>query len=266
MDSDSGSSFSGFESDDIESAEGNLEEMYSDGDFSDLEVSSASSNDSDDTYIFDPANENEVQCNPSWTKNFQPVHVPPFVEPTGPSLPQDFDTVNATELDYFMLYFDDELFKTITDNTNGYAKWQIQRKRLINPNYMDKKWTTDLSVADLKGYFGLCIMFGLNPRPRYKMYWSHDPFLGNEGVRATMTKAHYEKISEYLHISNRESELERNDPSYDPLQKVRPLLDQIEKTFPKYMYPTKEQTVDEGMISFTGRFFARQFLPNKPHR
>ena len=266
MDSDSSSSFSGFDSDDIDNAEVNLDEIGSDGDLSDFEVSSVSSLDSDDSFIFDPTDENEVQCNPSWTKNYQPVHIPPFNQPTGHTLPHNFDTINSKEVDYFMLYFDEKLFQTITENTNAYAKWQIQRKRITNPNYTDKKWTEDLTVADMKAYIGLSIIFGLNPRPRYKMYWSSDPFLGNDGVKATMTKADYEKISEYLHVSNRESELERNHPNYDPLQKVRPLLDQIDTTFPKYMLPTREQTIDEGMISFTGRFFARQFLPNKPHR
>ena len=270
-DSDSDASFSGFDTDDVDAAAENAHDnLY---DFSDIEISSVSSIDSSDSESsdsdagYDVGYEPKYKIDPPvWTRNYQYVHVPQFSEPTGPRLPANFDTNSACEIDYFSLYFTDDLFEQITRNTNIYAQFVIDQKKRRNPNYRDKNWQKDVSTQDMKAYYGLCFIFGLNPSPRYKMYWSRDPFLGNPGVQSTMTKTLYEKITEYLHVSDRRAELPRNAPNHDHLQKVRILLDHMGTTFPKYMRCTQEQAIDEGMVAFTGRHFARQFLPQKPHR
>jgi len=46
---------------------------------------------------------------------------------------------------------------------------------------------------------------------------------------------------------------EREDPSYNPLYKVRPLIDLCQRT-----------TFDEGMIRYKGRLYFRQYMPKKP--
>lgn len=42
---------------------------------------------------------------PEWTQNFQLIHVNQFHQPTGVNLPDGFDMTTATPLDYFHLYF-----------------------------------------------------------------------------------------------------------------------------------------------------------------
>ena len=48
------------------------------------------------------------------------------------------------------------------------------------------------------------------------------------------------------------------------LHKIRPILDMTRRAFQKQMNPPREQAVDEGMIKYKGRYFARQYMPNKP--
>ena len=265
---DSDSSFEGFNTDDLDAAEAQANNnLY---DFSDIEVSSVLttySSDSDTDYDdYDVGYEPHFKPNPPvWTRNFQYVHVPPFTGTTGVTLPPNFDE-QSSEIEIFKLFFSQDVIEMITRNTNSYAQFVIEQKKIRNPNYTDKNWTGDITEEDICAYYGLCCFFGLSPSPRYKTYWSSDPFLGNEGVKSTMTKTMYEKITEYLHVSDRRSELQRNDPNYDHLQKVRPLLNHMSKAFPKFMKCSPEQAIDESMISFRGRFFARQFIKNKPHR
>lgn len=48
------------------------------------------------------------------------------------------------------------------------------------------------------------------------------------------------------------------------LHKIRPILDETRKTFRGQMNPPKHQSIDEGMVKYKGRYFARQYMPNKP--
>ena len=58
----------------------------------------------------------------------------------------------------------------------------------------------------------------------------------------------------------------RRDPAYDPLYKVRPLIDMCHRTFLSEYNPAKEMSMDEGMVKFKGRIFFRQYMPKKPIR
>ena len=72
------------------------------------------------------------------------------------------------------------------------------------PNYVDKLWSmegsNDINLTELKAYFDILIILGLNPVKQYKMAFSCDSFLGNEGIRKTMTLKRFEKTSQYLHV------------------------------------------------------------------
>ena len=56
----------------------------------------------------------------------------------------------------------------------------------IKPNYVDKLWALDgsnnVTVLELKAYFGILIILGINPVKQYQMALSYDPFLGNESI------------------------------------------------------------------------------------
>ena len=71
-------------------------------------------------------------------------------------------------------------------HTNNYACFCILKKRQLRPNYVDKQWPLDgsnnLTIQELKAYFGIIIILGINPVKQYQMVFSADPFLGNEGI------------------------------------------------------------------------------------
>lgn len=47
------------------------------------------------------------------------------------------------------------------------------------------------------------------------------------------------------------------------LPKIRPILEETRRTFRGQMNPPKHQSIDEGMVKYKGRYFARQYMPNK---
>ena len=53
-------------------------------------------------------------------------------------------------------------------------------------------------------------------------------------------------------------------PHYDPLYKVRPVLDMCQHTFLEQYIPGREVSIDEAMVKYKGRVFFRQYMPKKP--
>ena len=189
---------------------------------------------------------------PEWTQNFTDIHVKQFTGQKGSKLPPDFDVSVATPLDYFQLFFSDNIFETICKNSNNFKIFHCQQKRLIQPQYDEKFWE-DTHIPEMKAFFGLSVMFGLLNQSRYQNFWSKDPFLGNIGVQRVFSLKRYTKMSEYLHVSDRESEKPRGHPDYDKLGKIRWLYEHLLHTCPLYKNCECEQVIDEQMVKFSGR-------------
>ena len=58
--------------------------------------------------------------------------------------------------------------------------------------------------------------------------------------------------------------MNRTDPNYDRLWKIRPILDTILKQCQGNYHPHRQQSVDEAMIKFKGRSSMKQYMPKKP--
>ena len=140
----------------------------------------------------------------------------------------------------------------ICDHTNKYHKFRVEQKKITSPDYCDKFWF-DTNLLEMKAYFGIAVVFGILNARRYRSYWSRDPFLGNQGVQRVFSLKRYSKLSEYLHVSDRESEKNRGHPEYDKLGKVRWLYDHLQEKFREYKHPERAQCLDEMMLPYSGR-------------
>ena len=129
----------------------------------------------------------------TWTSTFRKVYIKPFTHPSSPNLPAKFDVANATPIKYFSLFFTDDVFHKICTITNFYHQHQVTIKCQTDPNYTDKN--------QLKCYFEMSILMGMNKLGWYQQYWSLDPFIGNEGIKKCMPVREYECIQSSLHVS-----------------------------------------------------------------
>lgn len=200
---------------------------------------------------------------PEWTQNFSQIHVNQFTGNLGTNFHPEFDTSVATPLDYFQLYFSDHVFEQICSNTNKFHKFRVEQKKITNPSYVENFWE-DTYVPEMKAYFGLAVMFGILNQPRYRNFWSKDNFLGNQGVQKTFSLKRYSKLSEYLHVSDRELEKNRGHPEYDKLGKVRWLYDHLLQRFKEIKNPEKCQVIDEQLMPFSGRISYIQYHVSCP--
>ena len=195
---------------------------------------------------------------PEWTQNFMPNHVKQFSGPVGHKLGENFDTSVATPLDYFQLFFDDTVFERLCMNTNKFKDFRCTQKRIVTPNYEEKFWN-DMTVTEMRAYFGIAIILGLLNQYQYRTYWSKDPFLGNPGVQRVFSLKHYCKLSEYLHVSDQESEKPKGHAQYDKLGKIRWLYSHLLDKFPYYKYPEHNQCLDEMVFPYSGWISYLQF-------
>lgn len=235
-----------------------------DNDESDIDVSDADSDELNDEAGI-PEGDLE-KYKPIWTDNLTEIYVAPFNQPQGMRLPRNFDTATSTPIDYFKLFWKDELFSEIEENTNKYVQWvEDQRRQMGERGYRDKRWY-NTNQREMKAWLGMNIMFGLNPAARLPDYWSRDEYLGNEGIKKIMPFNRFVKLNQYLHVNDRSVEFPRGHPQRDELAKVRKIIDTLTETFKRYRHPSKFMSIDEGMIKFKGRVRFLQYMPDKPSK
>ena len=74
----------------------------------------------------------------------------------------------------------------------------------------------------------------------------------------------YQKLTQYLHVSDRANEPAQNSADYDKLYKIHPVLNMVQHSFAESYKPWQNQTTEEGMIAFKERLSYVQHLPAKP--
>ena len=201
-----------------------------------------------------------------WSEtDFKPVYVRGFTGSGQFFFPPDFDTAKASALDYWNLMVTDETLQKIVTNTNLYYKHKLAVKRVTRPDYVDKSWY-DLTLPELKSFLGMSFIMGVSGVKRYRYIWSSNKYLRNTGLASVMTLNRYSKISEYLHVSDRDSEIPCGQPGYDKLAKVRWFIDEIHQKIRQLKSPDKNQAIDESIIKFTGRADYKQWNAAKPIR
>lgn len=76
----------------------------------------------------------------------------------------------------------------------------------------------------------------------------------------------YELLTSFFHLADNSLRVDKGEPGYDPLFKVRPLLDIVDPTYASVFCPGQKLSVDESMVKFKGRVSFRQYMPAKPVR
>ena len=70
----------------------------------------------------------------------------------------------------------------------------------------------------------------------------------------------------YLHFSDHAAELRPGNPNYDPLFKIRPVVNHLNDTFGSQCIPRRNVTIDECMVPFKDPTSLKQYIPSKPNK
>ena len=105
---------------------------------------------------------------------------------------------------------------------------------------------------------------GIKVLPTLGSYWSTNPALGCSWISKVMSKNRFFKINQYLHVANNDRANTRGENGYDPLFKIRSVVNHLKNRFSLSYLPSKHLSIDEAMIPFKGRHSFKQYLPSKP--
>ena len=98
-------------------------------------------------------------------------------------------------------------------------------------------------------------------------YWSsrpiiHTPYAASVG----MSRDRFLAILTMFHLNNNDEKAARGQPDYDPLFKIRPVIDTLITKFQDVYTPEEQLTIDEAICPFRGRIFFRVYIKGKPHK
>ncbi|KAI4463877.1 transposase is4 [Holotrichia oblita] len=180
-----------------------------------------------------------------WTKN-PTVIADETRRECDPEQPSTDSRTAKTPLDYFKLFFDMELLSTIVEQSKKYA--------------LQKNTSLDLSTDELHVFLGILLFSGYGKYPNRRIYWSNEDDVPKI-VQDSMRLKGFEKISKHIHFSDNATLVQE-----DRLYKIRPLIDKLAKNFRQHGGLQEHLSIDESMVPYYGKHYAKQYIRGKPIR
>ena len=165
---------------------------------------------------------------PKWKKKKENVFDYSFVEDVGPVI-EDVDQselLEVTESEVFNTLVGEDLFELMVFQTNLYA---TQKHKPFTPT----------NVKEIKSFIAVNFLMGIKTMPSYKDYWSSDPMLRDPYISNIMTLKRFQWLLANFHLNDNSQMPSRDDPNFDKLYKLRPLLDGLNQQYSKCYKPTE---------------------------
>ncbi|XP_049510657.1 piggyBac transposable element-derived protein 1 isoform X1 [Panthera uncia] len=177
----------------------------------------------------------------NWTKRDLKPNFPSWSALDSGLLNLKSEKLNPVEL--FELFFDDETFSLIVNETNNYAS--------------QKNVNLEVTVQEIRCLFGILLLSGFVRRPRRGMYWEISDTDQNL-VKDAIRRDRFELIFSYLHFADN-----HHLDQKDKFTKLRPLIKQMNRNFLLYAPLEEHYYFDKTMCEC---FDSDQFLNGKPIR
>lgn len=165
----------------------------------------------------------------------------------------------ASYLDFFQLFFPENIMQEIANETNKYYIFLTQ-KNPPTPNSRLKQWV-DTTAKELYIFFAITMLMVRAKKLAISDYWSTDSLIATPQFSEYMSRDRYLLLLRLLHFSDN-----NNQPEGDRLYKMRPIVDHLRKTFSEVFSPFQNLCIDERLTLFKGRLSFIQYIPSKRHR
>ena len=176
---------------------------------------------------------------------------------------------------FFESFFDERMWTIIADATNVYARAKRVTEdgdHCTDPTHPDYKkfcrlnrWT-DITPSDIKMFLAHILIMGLVHRSEVEKYlnmnnYTKIPFFGKY-----MSRNRFQSILWNLHFNDDTQNPPARQPGHDPLCKIRPFIDMVQRNFSNVYKPSKCLSFDEACCLFKGRVKFHCYNPMKPNR
>ena len=122
----------------------------------------------------------------------------------------------------------------------------------------------DIGEGDIKIFLAHMVAMGLVRKGCLEKYWDHGEIVKTGFFGTYMGRNTFQTILSNLQVSDGTLDLPRNHRRYDPLFKVRPFIDMIERSFLRSYKCGRDLSFDEGSMAWKGRVSFKCYNPSKP--
>lgn len=179
----------------------------------------------------------------NWSEDIPSYNINQVCNPRSPS---DKAYSAKTPLEFFTLFWSEDIIEHIVTQSNKYAQ--------------EKNVTLNLTKEELYVFLGAMLLSGYSKCPNKRMYWSsYDdvPKMIYNSIRLNR----FETILRHLHF---------NDNVFidttDKLYKLRPIIMHLNESFREHGGLEEHISIDESMIPYYGKHYAKQYIKGKPIR
>lgn len=172
------------------------------------------------------------------------------------NIPEDVET--ASPMDFFKLFFTDEVCDEIVMYTN------LEAIRFYNSNKSPVDEWKLVDKDELHAFFGLLITAGhmKSCNENYRNFWH--PFYGSTFFQATMGLTRFEQLLRFIRFDDKATRSARR--KIDKLCPIRNVWEKVTGSFKKYYIPSQNLTIDEQLMPCRCRCSFIQFMPKKPDK
>ena len=168
----------------------------------------------------------------------------------------------SSPINYLNLFIDDHMYDEMALETNRYAN-QCLQDRELPPKSCFRRWTPTCRM-EIKAFLGLILAMGLVSLLSIRDYWSMDAVTATPFFPATMARDRFLLLLSFFHLNNNQNFIRRGFPGHDPLYKLGIIFKTIVSRFSSVYYPSKNLSLDEGMVPWRGNLHFRVYNPDKP--
>ena len=177
------------------------------------------------------------------------------------------DMTNKKPVDFFDLLITDDIIEKIVDETNLYANQFLENKGELPRYSRVHVWKKKAFCAgELLKFLGIILCMGLIRYPKLEDYWSTTWPFHIRTFSDVISRDRFSVILKFFHLNDNSNFIPKGSPGYDPLYKLRPLLEPLLRNFRCNFILGKELSVDEQMVSYKGRLSFLQYILKKPTR
>ena len=188
-----------------------------------------------------------------WSEDPTPPVMHPFTAAPGLTVP-----VPTTPLGFVQLFLTWEVLEYLVAETSDYARYcRVELKKASS-----YKWR-GCNLQDIAHYLGLQVFFGLCHVSNVRWYWRHNFFMSTPNVASLMTRDTYLSLDRFFHAFNRRAIPRGNT---DCLIVVRPVLEYIRGRCKNLIVPSRNLSLDEGMMPYKGQLSIKVYNPKKPKK
>lgn len=165
-----------------------------------------------------------------WVRNYRNFpSLPPFTGEPGMKFAM---AEGAAPVDFYNLIVTSDVIKLMKRETNRYARSAIAAKERngeeLSRRSVFKTWKP-VTEDEIRKFLAILIHIGLVKKPLLSDYWATDITVASPFAKKLMTRDRFKAILAFFHLNDNTSFIPRGQDGHDPLHKIRPFFDHLNK-------------------------------------